>query len=168
MTDNEKKLVNDVLDSLEWDKIYEIYKILGYGVGEGTQSIPGLKRIPSSKIIQDDIRKELETVIKFLIEDDIPEITYGNWVIYWINSSWNFEIEDENGEEDLDTLEVDSQLEVHFVPIKMWVVDKAEKNIETKIDIEKLEEFLEDAIHNENYELAIKLREQIKKIRSKK
>jgi hypothetical protein len=166
MTDQEKKLMEEALDSFEWDKIYEVYKVFGYGVGEGSENIPGLKRIPASKITQDDVRKELELIIRVSIDEDIPEFNYGNWTLYWINSTWNFEIEDENGDP-LDSIDVDSQLEVHFIPVRAWVIDKSEKNLDTKINIEKIEELLEDAIANENYELAIKLREQIKKLKGK-
>jgi hypothetical protein len=166
MTDQNKKLMEDALASFEWDKIYEVYKVFGYGVGEGAENIPGLKRIPSSKITQENVRKELELIIKVVIDEDIPEMEYGNWALYWINSSWNFKIEDEDGEP-LESIEVDSQLEVHFIPVRAWIVDKSEKSPDTKINIEKIEELLEDAINNENYELAIKLREQIKKMKGK-
>lgn len=163
------KLIQEALDSFEWDKIFTIYKLLEHGVGEdGSVLIPGLKRIPYDKIKKEDIIKELELVINYVIDQDHSELNYGDWTVFWISSEWKLgTIEDENGVElPANSIKLESQIEIHFVPSRIWVVDKEIKS-EEKVSLPmSLEAKLADALSKEDYETAARINMQIEKIRN--
>ena len=46
-----RKLIEKVIQNLDWDTIFEIHKAFKFGIGEGSEVIPGLKR----KIFSEDL-----------------------------------------------------------------------------------------------------------------
>ena len=88
------KLMDKVLQSLDWNSILEVYKVFKMGVGGGNEVIPGLKRKPFSEDLdKNDIKNELKTLIKHAIKNHIPQLSYGHWIIYWVSDEWELDSE---------------------------------------------------------------------------
>ena len=88
------KLMDKVLQSLDWNSILEVYKVFKMGVGGGNEVIPGLKRKPFSEDLdKNDIKNELKSLIKHVIKNHIPQLSYGHWIIYWVSDEWELDSE---------------------------------------------------------------------------
>jgi hypothetical protein len=106
-----------------------------------------------------------------VIENDLAELNYGAWMIYWVNSDWKgdkyggieIEIEFEN---DIQTgLEIDSTLEVIYSPQRICVISSESREEEVSkedSDMKRLEVMLKKALDSEKYELATMIRDVIK------
>ena len=56
------KLMDKVVQNLDWDSILAVHKVFKMGVGEGNEIIPGLKRKPySESLSKTDLKNELKT-----------------------------------------------------------------------------------------------------------
>jgi len=172
MAKQSNKLIDKVISSLDWDSILEVNKCFKIGVGEGTSVIPGLKRkIFSEALTKNDIKSELKTLLKYAIENDIAELFYGPWMIFWVNGQWievHGEEDDEDEEDNLggDTkaginVNFDSSLEVIYSPQRIHVIGNSDKNDLThdESDVTRLEAMLKKALDAENYELASKIKD---------
>lgn len=165
-----QKLIEKLVQSLDWDTIFEIHKSFKFGVGEGSEVIPGLKRkVFSESLTKNDLKNELKTLIKFAIENNHPKLIYGQWMIFWFNQEWNAEIPMENyvdfeEDEDMEEYVFDSRLEVFYAPQRIAITANLESPEEAKADSEfsAIETMLEKALSTENYELASKLKEVLK------
>lgn len=169
------KLVEKVIASLDWDSIYEVSKCFKHGIGEGTSAIPGVRRKSfSDGITKTDLKNELKCLLKYIIENDVAELAHGYWLIVWNNAEWSEEhindikkrLEEEASEGEKfniiwDEFEMESTLEVIYSPQRVCVVENSKKDrIESEdSDKIKLENMLEKALKNEQYELASKLKE---------
>jgi hypothetical protein len=172
------KLVDKVIQSLDWDSIYEINKVLGVGVGMGSEVIPGIKKKPfSESLTKTDFRSELKALIKHAIKNHIPQMNYGNWIIYWVSDEWDIDLhypeemdDDEIDEEDEDDIifRLEPQLEIIFAPQRISLVGEISEVIEEQGGTVSLEEMLEKAIQKEDYELASKIRDLISQNKEKK
>lgn len=166
------KLVDKVISSLDWDAIYEVNNCFKHGVGDGTSAIPGIKRKPfADGITKSDLKNELKGLLKYVIENDLSELIYGYWMIFWNNAEWTEEsisqLRDQYEDEDVDEFEqivLDSTLEVIYSPQRVFAIENSQlKNIRTEdSDINKLESMLKKALDGEQYELASKIRDVIK------
>lgn len=166
MTKENTKLVEKTIASLDWDSITQAGKVFKFGVGEGVTAIPGMKKKKfENTITKNEYKNELKTLLKYVIDNDISELIYGPWVIFWFNNEWDLdpEEEDEIEEEDQES-QLGSSLEVIYSPQRICLVsltDKSDYRIEES-DFDRLESMLKKAIDSEQYELASKLRDVIK------
>ena len=167
------KLIDKVISSLDWDAIYEVNKCFKHGVGDGTSAIPGVKRKPfADGITKNDIKNELKSLLKYVIENDLAELIYGYWMIFWNNAEWSEEsinqlrdqYDDDDDDEDFDALILDSTLEVIYSPQRICAIENTQlKDIKGEdSDMSNLESMLKKALAREQYELASKIRDVIK------
>lgn len=165
------KIIEKALSSFDWNSIFEVSKCFNMGIGEDSNAIPGVKRkIFSEGITKNDIKNELKNLLKHVIQNDLVELYYGPWIIYWVNSEWssekygNIEIEIDDEDNIKTTLEMDSALDIIYSPQRVYVVmsDSKDKYIKEDSDIKKLESMLKKALDSENFELATKIRDLIK------
>lgn len=176
MKKEHSKLMDKILQSLDWDSILKISKVLQVGVGGGSDVIPGVKRKPfSESLTKTDFRNELKSLLKHAIENDIPQLTYGNWIIYWVSDEWDVTVqyddedEDEDDEDDdLTHFIMEPQLEVIYCPQRISLVGEISDPEGQKKNQVNLEEMLEKAVKNEDYELATKIRDLILQNNQKK
>ena len=164
------KLIDKVISSLDWDSIIEVNKCFKIGIGEGTSVIPGIKRKVFSDVLnKNDIKSELKILLNYAIENDIAELFYGPWMIFWVNGEW-VELSDDDDEDDEPTggnikaglnIRFDSSLEVIYSPQRIHVIGNTEKTdlAKDESDINRLEAMLKKAIETENFELATKIKD---------
>ena len=167
------KLIDKVISSLDWDSIIEVNRCFKIGVGEGTSVIPGIKRkVFSDALNKNDIKSELKILLNYAIDNDVAELFYGPWMIFWVNGEW-VELSDDDYDDDEDdepsrgdikaglNIRFDSSLEVIYSPQRIHVIGNTEKNDITKdeSDIIRLEAMLKKAIDTENFELATKIKD---------
>lgn len=165
MTKENTKLIEKTISSLDWDSITQVGKVFKFGVGEGVTAIPGMKkRNFSEDISKNEYKAELKSLLKYVIENDISELIYGPWVIFWFNYEWDLNSEEEEMEEEDTDPQLGSSLEVIYSPQRICLVSLAGKS-DYKIedsDFDRLQNMLKKAIDSEQYELASKLRDVIK------
>lgn len=162
-----QKLIDTTISSLDWDTIYQVHKVFKFGVGEGSEVIPGIKRkVYSDSLSKADIKNELKSLIKFAIENDVSKLAYGQWMIFWFNQEWG-NIESDQ-EEELDDLEdpdgdlpsFDSRLEVIYSPQRICLtVNASPPQISDNPGYKILSDMMESALKKENYELAKKIKD---------
>jgi hypothetical protein len=167
------KLIDKVISSLDWDSIIEVNRCFKIGVGEGTSVIPGIKRkIFSDSLSKNDVKAELKTLLNYAIDNDVAELFYGPWMIFWVNGEWvelrNDDYEDDEDDEPIGgdikaglNINFDSSLEVIYSPQRIHVVGNTDKNSIDKdeSDVTRLEAMLKKAIDSENFELATKIKD---------
>jgi hypothetical protein len=166
MNKENSKLIEKTISNLDWDSICNAGKVFKFGVGEGVTAIPGMKRRSfSEEITKNEYKAELKSLLKYVMENDISELIYGPWVIFWFNSEWDLDIIEDEEEEDIDMdPQIGSSIEVIYSPQRICLVNvtgKSDYKIEES-DFDKLENMLKKAIDSENYELASKIRDVIK------
>jgi ABC-type bacteriocin/lantibiotic exporter with double-glycine peptidase domain len=166
-----KKLVDKIISSLDWDSIQEVHHAFKLGVGEGSEVIPGLKRKAySENISKNDLKAELRKILRFVIDNDISKIVYGPWMVFWFNQDWeilydsaenNEEVNDEDLQDELDDLKIDSRLEAIYSPQRICLTVNADKKEDSSSDPEfsMLSQMMDKAIKKENYELAKKIKD---------
>ena len=170
MKKDDTKIVDKVISSLDWDSIYEVNRCFKHGVGDGVCAIPGIKRKTfSDNITKNDIKNELKCLVKFVMENDVPELIYGYWMIFWTNSEWSEKyldnLRNESSDDEAETIgdiEMDSTLEVIYSPQRIYINVNTDKPAVSSTDDDILNGMLKKALDNENFELASKLTELIK------
>lgn len=178
MKKEHSKLVDKVLQSLDWDSIFEINKILKLGTGTGNVIIPGLKKKPfNDTLIKTDFRNELKALLKYAIKNHIPQLNYGNWIIYWVSDDWDVGVHypEELDDDEINDLEVDEfnfamepRIEVIFSPQRITLIGRISQSEGDENEFVDLEGMLEKAIKNEEYEIATKIRDLITQNKEKK
>jgi len=127
-------------------------------VGEDVTTIPGIKKKNfSDGVTKSEYKSELKSILKYVVENDISELIYGPWMIFWFNREWDL------GEEEEDSY-LGSSIEVIYSPQRICLANVLGKNnyeVEES-DFDRLENMLKKAIDSENYELASKIRDIIK------
>lgn len=166
------KLIEKVISSLDWDSIYAVNTCFKKGVGDGTSAIPGIKRKSfDTGITKSDIKNELKCLLKYVIENDLSELIYGYWMIFWNNAEWTeeslnqlMEQYDDEEEAEFEEIVLDSTLEVIYSPQRVLTIENSQykNNKFEDSDENKLEIMFKKAIDNEQYELASKIKEVIK------
>ena len=171
-----KGIIEKALKSFDWDDIHKMYKVLSLKVGTQSIKIEGLNK--KDKTTPDSIRREVQLVLNFIIDNDMPEIQYGPWSIYWVNGEWEIEIEpDQPEDESLIVPIMESKLQIHFIPQSTTI----KEFLDIDMDDEEYDEILPDgieellmfesrlkkAIDNEEYGIASKLRDLIEELKKK-
>jgi hypothetical protein len=178
MRKQNNKLIDKVISSLDWDSIFEVNKSFKIGVGEGPSVIPGLKRKAfSESLTKADLKAELKALLKYVVDNDIAELFYGSWMIFWVNGEWiQIDMQDDDDDDDDDDVNMpgnpdtksmidvhfDSSLEVIYSPQRICVVGNSQKettDTQGESDINRLEAMLKKALDSENYELAGKIKD---------
>jgi hypothetical protein len=168
----ENKLIEKIINSLDWDSILEVNKCFKLGVGEGSSVVPGIKRkVFNESLTKNDIKAELKTLLKYVIDNDVAEMFYGAWMIFWVNGDWiKLDLEKDDDDQlnntfgDVDTgveISFDSTLEVIYSPQRITVAGNSNHNsgINEDSDVARLETMLKKALDSENYELANKIKD---------
>lgn len=161
-------MIEKVVQSLDWDSILLIHKAFKHGVGQGSEVIPGLKR----KVYEDslgvrDLKSELKSILKYVVENDYRSYIYGNWIISWYNQQWNeqtvIETYTQNDQEiELEIELPNSKLEVVYAPQRICIMSDLEENessVRISSDHLTLKTMLDKALAEENYEMAQKIQD---------
>jgi hypothetical protein len=177
LTEVDKKIVDSVMSAIDWEQILKFYKILNKKIGTEQIKIKGITK--SDKVTEDAIKDELRKVLEYIIENDIPEMNYGHWVIMWINGEWESiqTIESDTNEEgeEIGIPIIESKLQVHFVAQSVTVKDEIdipaeffefEGDISTDIRLKEiLDEKLDQSIKSEDYGVAGKIRDLLEELK---
>jgi hypothetical protein len=164
------KIIDKILSGMDWDVIFEVNKCFKHGVGDGVSVIPGVKRKAfADGITKNDLKNELKSLLKYVIDNNIPELIYGYWMIFWNNPVWTEEYlneikeEMEEGEDLISDLVLDPTLEVIYSPQRMYIVANNLKNKQDAeiTDSDTLDKMLNKALGDEKFELAAKIRDVI-------
>lgn len=167
------KIIDKVISGFDWDAILEVNRCFHIGVGEGAQAISGIKRKPfGPEITKNDYKSELRALLKHVMQNDVAELFFGTWMIFWTNSDWiQIESSDIGLEQPMEggqipefQIEIDSTLEVIFSPQRIFVMENSnrERQINEDSDVNRLESMLKKALDQEKYELASKIRDIIR------
>jgi hypothetical protein len=142
MKANYEKMIQEVVKSINWNRIkyfHQVFKIkwqFEEKDGHITERFPTIA----------ELKEELRALLKFAISKNTKSLDYGNWLIFWTD-------EERASREGLSS----ARLEAIFSLEETFVIDNGENDA-----VQILENKLEDAIKNERYEEAAKLRDKIK------
>ena len=142
MKANHEKMIQEVVKSINWNRIkyfHQVFKIK-WQFEEKDGHIG--ERFPTIA----ELKEELRALLKFAINKNTKSLDYGNWLIFWTN-------EEQASKEGLSS----ARLEAIFSLEETFVIDNSGDDDAVKI----LENKLEDAIKNERYEEAARLRDKI-------
>jgi len=179
LTEVDKKIVDSAITAIDWEQILKFYKILNKKIGSEQIKIKGIKK--SDRLSEETIKEELGKVLEYVIENDIPEMNYGHWVIMWINGEWESiqTIESDNGEDDeseeIGIPIIESKLQVYFVAQSVTVKDEIDIPLEffdlddSVLEDVRLKEVLDkkmnESITKEDYALAGKIRDLLEELK---
>jgi hypothetical protein len=175
LTEVDKKLIDGVISTIDWDQILKFYKILNKRIGCEQVKIKGV--IKKDKVDLESAKDELYKVLEFVIENDLPEMNYGPWVILWVNGEWEiselfqFPQEDEEPQqEEIIVPVMESKLQVLFVPQSVIMKEEIEIEEEPFVidDTLILEGRLKESIVTEDYVLASKIRDLLEELNKRK
>jgi hypothetical protein len=163
-----QKIVDKLVQNLDWDSILMIHKAFKHGIGQGSEVIPGLKRKNYDQNLGvKDLKHELKTILKYVVENDYQSFTYGNWIVSWYNQEWNQDtiIETLSQEEEEIEFEVElpnTKLEVIYAPQRICISMDTGVTPSGVSDLDTLKAMLENALAEENYEMAQKIQDILK------
>jgi len=163
-----QKIVDKLVQNLDWDYILMIHKAFKHGIGQGSEVIPGLKRKNYDQNLGvKDLKHELKTILKYVVENDYQSFTYGNWIVSWYNQEWNQDtiIETLSQEDEEIEFEVElpnTKLEVIYAPQRICISMDTGSAPSGVSDLDTLKAMLENALAEENYEMAQKIQDILK------
>jgi hypothetical protein len=163
-----QKIVDKLVQNLDWDSILMIHKAFKHGIGQGSEVIPGLKRKNYDQNLGvKDLKHELKTILKYVVENDYQSFTYGNWIVSWYNQEWNQDtiIETLSQEDEEIEFEVElpnTKLEVIYAPQRICISMDTGVTPSGVSDLDTLKSMLENALAEENYEMAQKIQDILK------
>jgi len=176
LTEVDKKLIDGVISTIDWDQILKFYKILNKRIGCEQVKIKGV--IKKDKVDLESAKDELYKVLEFVIENDLPEMSYGPWVILWVNGEWEItelfplspDDEEEPQREEIIVPVMESKLQVLFVPQSVIMKEEIEIEEEPFVidDTLILEGRLKESIDTEDYVLASKIRDLLEELNKRK
>lgn len=151
---NSSKL-DKIVNGIDWDTVYDYHKKLNilWDIKNKDGSID--TRIPAI----DDLREELLQLIVYMDDNDCDYLSYGTWVIFW-------ETDDPNKL---------GEIRIIF-RLGDYVISDTERNPkdgnyipfpENGDSLKYLKTQLEDAIDEEDYELAALIRDEIQDLNKK-
>ncbi len=173
LSEIDKKIVESVINTIDWEQIVKFYKVLNKKIGSEQVKIKGISK--EDKVTPETSKEELTKVLEYIIENDLPEMTYGPWVIMWINGEWEISQtidapSDDESPEEIDVPIMESKLQVHFIPQSVTVkeeIDFPEDFFQVDDSI-ILEGRLKQCIEQEDYILAGKIRDVIEELNKRK
>ena len=137
--DNISYAIDRIINAIDWRKIKDYHKKLGI-YWEYVVDKETVQKLPTIA----DLKEELRSIIRHMRDEKLNYISYGSWVIFW-----------DRMDESIGDIRVIFRLaDFHF-----------EENRNSK---ESLEEALQKAIENENYEYAATIRDALIKKQSEK
>ena len=172
LSEVDKRLIDGVISSIDWDQIAKFYKILNKKIGYEQVKIKGIIR--NDKITTDSLKDELLRVLEYVIDNDLPEMSYGPWLIIWTNGEWEI-IESiqagvEEGQEEIQIPIMESKLQVHFIPQSVTMKEDIDipQDFFEMDDTIILEGRLKSCIEEEDYVLAGKIRDVLEELNKRK
>jgi hypothetical protein len=172
LSEVDKRLIDGVISSIDWDQIAKFYKILNKKIGYEQVKIKGIVR--NDKITTDSLKDELLRVLEYVIDNDLPEMSYGPWLIIWTNGEWEI-IESiqaglEESQEEIQIPIMESKLQVHFIPQSVTMKEDIDipQDFFEMDDTIILEGRLKSCIEEEDYVLAGKIRDVLEELNKRK
>jgi len=142
MKANHEKMVQEVVKTINWNRIKYFHQVFGIKWQFEEKDGQIIERFPTIS----ELKEELRSLLRFAINKNTRTLDYGNWLIFWTD-------EESASKEGLSS----ARLEAIFSLEETFVIDSDSDNDAVKI----LENKLEEAIKNEKYEEAAKLRDRI-------
>ena len=143
MKTNHEKMVQEVVKTINWNRIKYFHQVFGIKWQFEEKEGHIVERFPTIS----ELKEELRSLLKFAITKNTKSLDYGNWLIFWTD-------EDTAAKEGL----ASARLEAIFSLEETFVIDNSDVEDD---GLKILEEKMEDAIKNEKYEDAAKLRDRI-------
>lgn len=143
MKANHEKMVQEVVKSINWNRIKYFHQVFGIKWQFEEKEGHIVERFPTIA----ELKEELRALLKFVINKNSRSLDYGNWLIYWTDES-------AAEREGLSS----ARLEAIFSLEETFVIDNSKDDDAVKL----LESKLEDAIKKEKFEEAAKIRDRIK------
>jgi hypothetical protein len=172
LSEVDKKLIDGVISSIDWDQITKFYKILNKKIGYEHVKIKGIIR--NDKVTSESIKDELSKVLEYIIENDLPEMSYGPWVILWVNGEWeiveSIQVNIDEPVEEIQLPIMESKLQVHFIPQSVTMKEEVDvpQDFFEMDDTIILEGRLKSCIEEEDYVLAGKIRDVLEELNKRK
>lgn len=150
MNKNYEKLVQDVVKAMDWQKIRYFHHVFGIKWQIEEKEGYVTERFPTVP----DLKEELRTLMKFVIEKNTPVLSYGHWIILWKD-------EETSKKEGMEG----ARLEAIFSLADSIAIETPDEKNEMLDSIRKK---MEEAITKEEYEKAAKLRDKIEFLEKRK
>jgi hypothetical protein len=172
LSEVDKRLIDGVILSIDWDQIAKFYKILNKKIGYEQVKIKGIIR--NDKITTDSLKDELLRVLEYVIDNDLPEMSYGPWLIIWTNGEWeiieSIQADMEESKEEIQIPIMESKLQVHFIPQSVTMKEDIDipQDFFEMDDTIILEGRLKSCIEEEDYVLAGKIRDVLEELNKRK
>jgi hypothetical protein len=167
ISEKNRSLIERVLETVDWATIFKFYKLVKRKIGLEAAGIPGIKKLKSGeKLSPDHIKEEVKCLLHHVVENDLSQFVYGPWYILWVNGEWEVEIEKEDESDEPTFLPIlESVLELSFSPMVViskenLIFEEIQNNFDD-LNRETLNERLEKAVDEENYELASEIKNLI-------
>jgi hypothetical protein len=172
LSDVDKRLIEGIISSIDWDQIAKFYKVLNKKIGYEQVKIKGIVR--NDKITTDSLKDELSRVLEYVIDNDLPEMSYGPWLIIWTNGEWeiveSIQASLDEPQEEVQIPIMESKLQVHFIPQSVTMKEDIDipQDFFEMDDTIILEGRLKTCIEQEDYVLAGKIRDVIEELNKRK
>lgn len=150
-TNMSKVFLDKALKKISWKTIYDYYKKAKIEWKFKDEQDNDIYRLPTLQEVKDD----LINAINFVFSRNLASMDYGNWIIYWTDAATSESLGMEG-----------AQLEVLFV-LTGALINNEEELESKEISNLSIEDNLQMALKNEDYELAARLRDQMNKIQKK-
>jgi hypothetical protein len=165
-----KGLIERILKSFDFEEVEKIYKAIGLKICSQQIKVEGLSK--KDKTTAETIQKEIEAVLNFVISNDVPELQYGPWSIFWVNGEWEIELDptESGGENGIVVPILESKLVVHLIPQSSTAREVLDIKMGDSLDddyneIVILETRLKKAIDNEEYKIASRIRDLLEELK---
>ena len=135
-------MIQEVVKTINWNRIKYFHQVFGIKWQFEEKSGHIVERFPTIS----ELKEELRSLLRFAITKNTRTLDYGNWLIFWTD-------EEAAKKENLTS----ARLEAIFSLEETFVIDNSEDDDAVKI----LEDKLDNAIQQEKYEEAAKLRDKI-------
>jgi excinuclease UvrABC nuclease subunit len=142
MKNNHEKMIQEVVKTINWNRIKYFHQVFGIKWQFEEKDGHIIERFPTIS----ELKEELRSLLKFAITQNTKSLDYGNWLIFWTDEA-------AAEREGL----ASARLEAIFSLEETFVIDSNSDEDAVKI----LENKLEEAVKNEKYEEAAKLRDKI-------
>lgn len=146
-----KDFIGQAIDKISWKTIHEYYVQSGvkwrFAIEGGHEH-----RTPSIEEMQADLRN----AINFVFSRNMATMDYGSWLIFWADASTAAQLGLPG-----------AQLEVIFALTGSLINDTDDFKTED-MSLVSLKSNLEEAIHEENFELAARIKDQIDRMENEK